>query len=1317
MARKKRKSNSPGTPDTEVATVIEEEEPNEFEAILDLDPNGLLIVEGETRQILWANRASERLLKKKRDKLFSEPFPEELEEGPMRTLDLNKKVHNLLWQGQECAVLTLSPLSTGGASFALEWRLEAAEERAREAEEQLARLQATSKGSVASDREEELQAELKRSLERIEGLELELRQFEQRAELAEERTREAEALMEEAESQAQETEKSLEDLSDSVRKVEEDLESTRQQLQQETQRVQQLQVELEQARSQAQDDSAGQAEVESLREQTELLQLEIDELLQRMADQEQQALEASGEAGELEQSLRQKLAEAEEQKLAWAQRESEVEELEAVHMQVLTELEELRVERQNWQEQSALASDASSQLEALQQQLRDAQERNDFLDIEKAEIEEKLQEARCELESMQHRSGEDQVALQEQLEQLQQASVEQLAELRHKLEEERADLNQRLEQAQGNSSSLEEQLLELQGMLEDEHRQKEELEQQSVQWLEAKVQFEKQIETLASGQGELSQLMADLQDLQQHLVAVEKERDDLSRRLDRAEEVQDEDRQKISEFGKQFAEKDAEVEALTGALADLEGQLNQAQDELEQAKRDSGASLQELQAERAQVETQVHELRLQLEQSQEKLAESQAFFEEATTESSQVMQQMAEVEAKVTQLQLQLDSVRSESQQAQAQAEEHLAEAEQARIELTEVRGKLSELEAGQASTQELAGERDELQQRLSELERQNGLLQEQLEELLEQMDQASQWEIEAARLREELSQAQLMVVPLPEAEPAAGLDEAEKAAFERQLQQIQEELELTQAQLQETHAQLQETQAQLEEAHSHVLDGGIPSSAQVPFDNATLEEDPRVAQLQAELDEWKAKAALNEGFAPVAVVAAEPTMAPSPANETEQLAFEDNLTHLPNLNLLRRYLDFSLKQVDRYQRRCVLIHIDLDRFQALNEALGNEAGDDVLRQVAERLQKVVRTSDVLCRKGEDDFLILLSEVAGEADSTESIAIVLKRIQEMLAPPIQAGNQPVLVSASIGVSQFPSDAKDPEEMLEHASKAMRRAKELGRNQVQFYTEELQKRHEARNLLESELRKAVDARQFQLLYQPIVHLPTGRVAGVESLLRWHHPEYGVQTPDSFLDVAEDSGLLIPIGRWVILQAAQQLYDWARQGLDMFVTVNLSPRQFLQADLVETIRRALEATGAPAHNFVVEIPESIQMLDIQRVQSILLALRQAGIRVALDRFGSGFSSLERLHAELITLLKIDRKFLFHAATNAAALNVTVAALGVARGLRLRPVAVGVENESQLSLCRQLECEYVQGNLVYVPTDAAQVSELARAGRLLR
>jgi len=1314
MARKKRKSNPPGNPEAEVATVIEEEEPNEFEAILDLDPNGLLVVEGETRQILWANRASERLLKKKRDKLFSEPFPEELEEGPMRTLDLNKKVHNLVWQGQECAVLTLSPLSTGGASFALEWRLEAAEERAREAEEQLAQLQAMPKGPVASDREEELQAELKRSLERIEGLELELRQFEQRAELAEERTREAESLMEEAESQAQETERSLEDLSDSVRKVEEDLESTRQQLQQESQRAQQLQSELEQARSQAQDDSALQLELESLREQTQLLQLEIDELLQRMAEQEQQALEASGEAGELEQSLRQKLAEAEEQKQAWAQRESEVEELEAVHMQVLTELEELRVERQSWEEQSATASDASLQMEALQQQLRDAQERNDFLDIEKAELEEKWQEARSELESLQHRSGEDQVALQEQLEQLQQASVEQLAELRHKLEEERADLNQRLEQAQSNSNSLEEQLLELQGMLEDEHRQKDELEQQSRQWLEEKAQLQKQIESLTSGQGELGQLMADLEDLQQHLVAVEKERDDLLRRLDQAEEVQEADRQKISEFEKHASEKDAEVEALTGALADLEAQLNQAQDELEQAKQASGASLQELQADRAQVEAQVAELRSQLEQSQGQLAESQALFEEATTESTQIQERMAEVEASATQLQQQLDSAQSDAEQARTQVDELLAQVQQAEVELAETQGKLSLLKSEQASSEELASQRDELQGRLAEFERQNVLLQEQLEELLEQMDQASQWELEAARLRDELSQAQLLLVPVTP--PVVGLDDAEKAAFEGEIQRVQEELELTQSQLQETQAQLQETQAQLEEAHAHVLDGGIPSSAQVPFDSGSLEEDPRVAELQAELETLKAKVALEGEFAPV-VAAGEATMAPSPANETEQLAFEDNLTHLPNLNLLRRYLDFSLKQVDRYQRRCVLIHIDLDRFQALNEALGNEAGDDVLRQVAERLQKVVRTSDVLCRKGEDDFLILLSEVAGEADSTESISIVLKRIQEMLAPPINAGHQPVLVSASIGVSQFPSDAKDPEEMLEHAAKAMRRAKELGRNQVQFYTEDLQKRHEARNLLESELRKAVEARQFQLLYQPIVHLPTGRVAGVESLLRWHHPEYGVQTPDSFLDVAEDSGLLIPIGRWVILQAAQQLYDWARQGLDMFVTVNLSPRQFLQADLVETIRRALEATGAPAHNFVVEIPESVQMLDIQRVQSILLALRQAGVRVALDRFGSGFSSLERLHAELITLLKIDRKFLFHAATNAAALNVTVAALGVARGLRLRPVAVGVENESQLSLCRQLECEYVQGNLVYVPTDAAQVSELARAGRLLR
>ena len=290
-------------------------------------------------------------------------------------------------------------------------------------------------------------------------------------------------------------------------------------------------------------------------------------------------------------------------------------------------------------------------------------------------------------------------------------------------------------------------------------------------------------------------------------------------------------------------------------------------------------------------------------------------------------------------------------------------------------------------------------------------------------------------------------------------------------------------------------------------------------------------------------------------------------------------------------------------------------------------------------------------------------------------------------------------------------------MMAHAYESMRRAKELGRNQVQFYTDELQKRHEARATLEAELRKGVEARQFQLLFQPIVHLATGAIKGVESLLRWAHPSYGVLTPDYFLEVADETGVMVPLGRWVILQAAQQLYEWSRQGLDLFVTVNLSTRQFLQADLVDTIRRALESTGAPAHNFVVEVPESVQMLDIQRVQAILLALRQAGVRVALDRFGSGFSSLERIHSELTTLIKVDRKFLFHSASNAAALNVTAAAMALARVLRVRPVAVGVENAAQLSLCRQLECEYVQGNLVYIPTDAAQISELARAGRLLR
>ncbi len=1361
MARKKR-NMAPAEVAEPDGSASETDEVSDFEQILDSDSNALLVVESESRQVLWCNRGAEKLLRKKRDQLLAEPFPEEIEEGPMRTFDLNRSIHALQWQGQSAVLVRLTQMSSGGANFALEWRLEAAEERARDAEEQLATLQAQIK---SHDGEGELRAEAEKAQQRISQLERELRACEGRAEKAEDRAKEAEQLMEEAESQAQETEKHLEDLSDTVRNIEE-------QLQQERQRNQ----ELEKNSAQAADQARLQQENQSLRQQTQVLQQEIDDLLARQVEQEEMALQASGEAGELQQQVN----EWRKKESEWKLREQEIEELEVVHLQVMTELEQLRLERQNWQE-APVATVDSAELGELSTRLRELQERYDFVEIERAEAEECWLESKAELEQLQEHiqlqqsQQEDLGQVRAELLQVQQQAqswqdqaqelaallqeAEASATLQAELHQESGQLQQKLQNSQleverlrGEVDSSQEQLLELQALLEESQRDKDgglqEWEREKQAWQRERAELRDTVDeleglledlrsraqasldelalaqqryaALEAEMGSTGDLSQELEDVQQHLLVVERERDDLLSQLDEAESV-----------GAKYQEQLSALTPLQERCQELEERL---------------LEVPSLQDELLRFQEMCAGLQGQLEQSQGALAEQTALQEQLTALQAQADAELekclaqAEVVAAFEEQNQQLIDERQQLSLKVQELEKAASQAEQLSSQIGELQVHSEQVESLQKKCASLQEQLDELAEEMAEAQTQEGLLQGQLREaqqrcreLEERVDSAEPHAADS-ELEEQLLQLQT------ELENSASASALEIARWQEQTQQLQEEVGRLQSQLgssEQSDSRVAELEAELDELRS-APPAADPRVAELEAELAELRSappaaDPRVADMEAEL-----------ALLRLAVPAPDPRVAELEAQlvqleqalqqktttsgitlpegsegsrETEQLAFEDSLTKLPNFNLLRRYLDFSLKQVDRYQRRCALIHVDVDRFQALNEALGSAAGDDVLRQVAQRLQKVVRTSDVLCRKSEDDFLILLSEVAGETDSPESIGVVIKRIQEMMQPSFQAANQPVLISCSLGISQFPSDAKDGDQMLLHSQIAMRRAKELGRNQAQFYTEELQKRHDARTTLENELRKGLEGRQFQLVYQPIVHLPTGAIKGVESLLRWNHPSYGILTPDYFLEVADESGLMVPLGRWVIQQAAQQLYEWSRQGLDLFVTVNLTTRQFMQADLVDGIKRALESTGAPAHNFVVEVPESVQMLDIQRVQTVLYGLRQAGVRVALDRFGSGFSSLERLHSELVTLLKIDRKFLFHSATNAAALNVTVAAVGLARGLRLRPVAVGVENTAQLNMCRQLECEYVQGNLVYVPTEAAQISELARSGRLLR
>lgn len=1265
MAKKKRKAA--GVELVEPAELAgEDEEINGFEALLQLDPDGLLVVDPSTRQVLWANRAAARLLKSTPEALLEAPFGEELEDGPMRSFDLDKKVVDTDWNGTAAQLLTLTAKSKSEASFNLEWRLEAAEERAREAEEQNGALQkqvrelrkqvkaagsapaaAAAPATLPSspERERELQAELDRSLERLENTEGELRNAERRADLAEERAQQAERLMEEAESQSLETERQLEDLNDTVRLLEEQLEAGR-------------------------------------------------------SSSEVQASPGSGPSAD-----------------EWQAKTRELEELEEAHLQLMTELEQVRFELSNRAEESA-AEAHSVRLAELEALLKEAGDARTAAQAEADTLQSDFEDLNRHLLQVE-KERDDLLASLEAAE----ASSEAVASALERAEQAEAKL-EKLEASLGEASSERDQLRSLVEVGSSSHTET----RAALDAAEtARAMAEARVTELEAAGDEMRALRDELQvrldaaadeasDVARHLTDVESERDDLLAQLDTAEAA-----------AQELVAVREELDALT---SERDGLL---------ALHDEASRLAEsLQAELESLRSERDALRQQLGGAEQQLSEQ---LEQA---QARLLEREAELAALRAELQEQANSAAQTARELQGRFNDKQAEAEAQGSALADLE---MELEAAQDRSSDLERQLEALKQEaagLREGSSESARAQQQLDELREaRKAEAEAWDLERSGLGQQLEvlgstvtdlEAQLAVATASAAEAARVPElQAELAAVQARLDQappasdltaVQErcaqlEAELEKAPSQEAVAEVAELRAANQALQSQLasLESNPPASDTGALELQLVATQGEVEALRAQLASSAGDevAHLREELGRLQAMMAEG--APGGDRQTEQMAFEDPLTRLPNMNLLRRYLDYSLKQVDRYQRRCALIHVDIDKFGALKEALGEEGSDEVLRQVAARLQNVVRTSDVLCRKGEDDFLILLSEVAGDADAPESVSIVLKRINDFLALPIEAARQPVTVTVSIGVSQFPSDARDADEMLTNAAAAVRRAKELGRNQAQFFTEELQKRHVARATLESELRKALDGRQLQLLFQPIVHLPTGRMAGVESLLRWNHPHYGQLTPEYFLEVADETGLMNPIGRWVLAEAAAQLRDWARMGLDLFVTVNLSTRQFLQADLTDIVRQVLETTKAPAHNLVLEVPESVQMLDAQRVQTVLLTLRQAGVRVALDRFGSGFSSLERLHSELITLLKIDRKFLFHAATNAAAFNVTVAAVGLARGLRLRPVAVGVENEQQLSFCRQLECEYVQGNLIYVPAEAAQISELARAGRLLR
>ena len=439
-------------------------------------------------------------------------------------------------------------------------------------------------------------------------------------------------------------------------------------------------------------------------------------------------------------------------------------------------------------------------------------------------------------------------------------------------------------------------------------------------------------------------------------------------------------------------------------------------------------------------------------------------------------------------------------------------------------------------------------------------------------------------------------------------------------------------------------------------------------------------------------------------------------------LAYYDTLTGLPNRQLFKEHVNHALVDAQRDGTKVALIYLDLDRFKRINDTLGHNAGDELLSQVAEHLSDSVRATDTVAklqpngqpnssisRLGGDEFTILLAGLTHGSQAGQAAS----RILEHLRRPINIEGEELYVTGSLGIAVYPDDGNELETLLKNADIAMYHAKDGGRNSYRFYSEHMNKRMREALAIETKLKKALEFDQLILHFQPQINVLTGKVIGIEALVRWQHPDMGLVPPGQFIPVAEESGLILPIGEWVLEKACSQLVSWQQAGFaPIRMSVNVSSHQFKQQNFFQSVQQALNASGLHPRYLELELTETTVMDNVEQTIATLVALKETGVELAVDDFGTGYSSMSYLKQLPLDTLKIDRSFIKDITTDPADAAIIKAIIALAKNFNLTTVAEGVETEEQLTFLRKQGCEHAQGFLISRPVSAEKIEQTVLA-----